>query len=122
MDPVCIVLDLEMNNRLILCIIIIICLRESCNQLPTNQSGQNTPETANNASSHRRIGTGGTVALGVIVGLLVLGLIGFIGIWMFKRKKKSRRTFDDHVVPASLGSSPRSGNALLECRSLILKN
>ncbi|XP_057542623.1 proline-rich receptor-like protein kinase PERK9 [Amaranthus tricolor] len=81
--------------------------------LPTNRSGQNTPETANNASSHGGIGTGGVVAIGVIVGLLVLGLIGFIGIWMFKRKKKSRRTFDDHVVPASLGSSPRSDGKLI---------
>ncbi|CAO2830073.1 unnamed protein product [Amaranthus hypochondriacus] len=84
----------------------------SASSLPANRSSQNTPETASKASGHG-IGAGGAVAIGIVVGLLMLGLIGLLGIWIFKRRKKSRGTYDGHVIPASMGSSPRSDGKLL---------
>lgn len=43
----------------------------------------------------------------------MLGLIGLVGVWIFKRKKKSSGPYDGHVIPASMGSSPRSDGKLL---------
>ncbi|XP_010681365.2 proline-rich receptor-like protein kinase PERK9 [Beta vulgaris subsp. vulgaris] len=81
--------------------------------LPANRPSPDAPETANNATSNGGIGTGATVAIGVVVGLLMLGLIGLIGVWVYKRKKKSSGSYDGHVIPASIGSSPRSDGKLL---------
>ncbi|XP_021718255.1 proline-rich receptor-like protein kinase PERK9 [Chenopodium quinoa] len=81
--------------------------------LPGNRPGSESTGTANNAPSNGGIGTGGAVAIGVVVGLLMLGLIGLVGVWIFKRNKKSSGPYDGHVIPASIGSSPRSDGKLL---------
>ncbi|KAK9750482.1 hypothetical protein RND81_02G200500 [Saponaria officinalis] len=79
--------------------------------LPGNKSG--FPQTSSNAPSKGGIGSGGAVAIGVIAGALILGLIGLVAFWMFKRKKRSSGAYDGHVIPASIGSSPRSDIKLL---------
>ncbi|KAH9625067.1 hypothetical protein KSS87_010557 [Heliosperma pusillum] len=79
--------------------------------LPGNKSG--FPQTGSNAPSKGGIGSGGAVAIGVITGALILGLIGLIALWMIKRKKRSYGANDGHVIPASIGSSPRSDIKLL---------
>ncbi|XP_074309535.1 proline-rich receptor-like protein kinase PERK8 isoform X2 [Silene latifolia] len=79
--------------------------------LPGNKSG--FPQTGNNAPSKGGIGSGEAVAIGVITGALILGLIGLVALWMIKRKKRSHGVNDGHVNPASIGSSPRSDIKLL---------
>ncbi|KAL9226018.1 hypothetical protein vseg_001874 [Gypsophila vaccaria] len=71
------------------------------------------PQTSNNAPSKGGISSGGAIAIGVITGALILGVIGLVALWMFKRKKRSYGTYDGHVIPASIGSSPRSDIKLL---------
>ncbi|KAL2904896.1 Proline-rich receptor-like protein kinase PERK9 [Bienertia sinuspersici] len=81
--------------------------------LPGNRPSGHSPETANDSSGHGGIGTGAAVAIGVVAGLLMLGLLGLVGLWIFKRKRKSSGPYDGHVIPASIGSSPRSDGKLL---------
>lgn len=74
--------------------------------VPSNSSRFDAPRTANGGTSSKGgIGSGGAAAIGVVVGVLMLGLIG---LWMFKRKKRNSGANGGHVIPASGGSSPRS--------------
>ena len=78
--------------------------------LPNNSSPFDAPQTTNRAGSSGGIGSAGTAAIGVIAGVLMLGLIGLVAFCIFKQKKKKFGANGGHVIPASVGSSPRSGN------------
>ncbi|KAH9613040.1 hypothetical protein KSS87_005469 [Heliosperma pusillum] len=80
--------------------------------LPANKSGVGS-EIANNALSKGGIGSTGSVAIAVIAGALILGLIALAAFWIFKCKKTSSGARNGHVTPASMGSSPHSDIKLL---------
>lgn len=84
--------------------------------LPNNSPPFDAPHTANRVGSSSPsggVGSGGTAVIGVIAGVLMLGLIGLVAFWIFKRKKKNFGANGGHVIPASLGSSPRSDAELV---------
>ena len=81
----------------------------------TAQSNPNLPvqdSSSGRGSGNGGIGSGGVAAIAVVAGVLMLGLFGFIALWITKRKKKKSGVNDAYIIPASLGSSPRSGNML----------
>ena len=71
-----------------------------------------TPNGSPNSTSKGGIGTVGTVAIGLVLGLVVLVLIGVAFLCLRKRKKKVSGLNGGYVMPATLGSSPRSGSTI----------
>ncbi|XP_060196965.1 proline-rich receptor-like protein kinase PERK9 [Lycium barbarum] len=87
---------------------------------PSFPSGDNDTTTSSNSSAHRSkdagdgsIGTGGTIALGIILAFLLLSIIGAAGWCIWKRKKKDSGPSGGYILPATLISSPKSGSASL---------
>ncbi|KAL2542715.1 Proline-rich receptor-like protein kinase PERK10 [Abeliophyllum distichum] len=60
------------------------------------------------------ITTGGTLAIGLVLGLLLLSVAGTAAWCIWKRKKKASGFDGGYVIPNSLGSSPKSDAALLK--------
>lgn len=83
----------------------------SSNRLPAHDSSFNSPQTAKGRSGG--IGSGGAAAIGVVVGVLMFGLVSLMALWIMKRKKRKSGANDAYVMPASLGSSPRSDAKLV---------
>ncbi|OIT29880.1 PREDICTED: proline-rich receptor-like protein kinase PERK9 [Nicotiana attenuata] len=79
----------------------------------TNRSSNNAADSSNSPSSSG-IGTGGTVAIGVVLAVLLLSIIGSVGWCMWKRKKKAFRLNGGNVMPTSVGSTPQSESVLLK--------
>ncbi|KAJ6322152.1 hypothetical protein OIU77_012099 [Salix suchowensis] len=74
---------------------------------PTNNTAPNSPESSN-SSGNGGIGTGGIVAIGAAVGIIMLSLIG-LALWcMRKRRKEISGLNGAYVMPSSLG--PSSGS------------
>ncbi|KAA8529234.1 hypothetical protein F0562_033967 [Nyssa sinensis] len=85
---------------------------------PTNNSNANVPENSNsNSTGNGGLGTGGTVAIGLVLGFVLLGIIGMAAWCMRKQKKKVSGLNGSYVMPTSLGSSPKSDSALLEMQT-----
>ena len=55
------------------------------------------------------IGATGIIAIGVVVGLILLSVMGAPAWCMWKRKKKASGPNGGHILPTSIGSSPKSG-------------
>ncbi|KAJ8570092.1 hypothetical protein K7X08_006669 [Anisodus acutangulus] len=86
---------------------------------PPQSGGTSTNNSSNAADSLNRtsssgIGTGGTVAVGVIVAVLLLSIIGVVGWCVWKRKKKAVYLNGGNVMPTSVGSTPKSDSVLLK--------
>ncbi|KAK4376519.1 hypothetical protein RND71_002815 [Anisodus tanguticus] len=86
---------------------------------PVPSGGTSTNNSSNAADSLNRtsssgIGTGGTVAVGVIVAVLLLSIIGVVGWCVWKRKKKAVYLNGGNVMPTSVGSTPKSDSVLLK--------
>nr|XP_016470434.1 PREDICTED: proline-rich receptor-like protein kinase PERK9 isoform X1 [Nicotiana tabacum]XP_016470440.1 PREDICTED: proline-rich receptor-like protein kinase PERK9 isoform X1 [Nicotiana tabacum]XP_016470444.1 PREDICTED: proline-rich receptor-like protein kinase PERK9 isoform X2 [Nicotiana tabacum] len=79
----------------------------------TNRSSNNAADSSNSPSSSG-IGTGGTVAIGVVLAVLLLSIIGAVGWCMWKRKKKAFLLNGENVMPTSVGSTPQSESVLLK--------
>ncbi|CAN4124715.1 unnamed protein product [Withania somnifera] len=79
----------------------------------TNKSADNAAESSNNPSISG-IGTGGTVAIGVFVAVLLLIIVGVVGWCVWKRKKKAFRPNGGNVMPSSVCSTPNSESVLLK--------
>ncbi|KAF3680308.1 Proline-rich receptor-like protein kinase PERK13 [Capsicum chinense] len=78
----------------------------------TNSSSNNAADRSNSPSSG--IGPGGTAAIGLIVAVLLLSIIGLVGWCVWKRKKKAIRPNGGDVMQASVGSTPNSDSVLLK--------
>ncbi|XP_049403747.1 proline-rich receptor-like protein kinase PERK9 [Solanum stenotomum] len=79
----------------------------------TNSSSDNAAGSSNSPSSSG-LGTGGTVAIGVIVAVLLLSIVGLVGWCVWKRKKKAFRPSGGNVMPTPSGSTPNSDSVLLK--------
>ncbi|GMI99967.1 hypothetical protein HRI_003666000 [Hibiscus trionum] len=82
-----------------------------------NASGPSAPESSD--SPNGGIGVGGTVAIGVAVGIIMLGLIGMAVWWCLRkqRKKSHTRLNGGYFMPSPLGSSPRSDSSYTKTHS-----
>ncbi|KAK4357932.1 hypothetical protein RND71_023542 [Anisodus tanguticus] len=76
-------------------------------------NSSNAADSSNSPSSSG-IGTGGTVAVGVIIAVLLLSIIGVVGWCIWKRKKKAVHLNGGNVMPSSVGSTPKSDSVLLK--------
>uniref|UniRef100_A0A1S3YDR8 non-specific serine/threonine protein kinase n=1 Tax=Nicotiana tabacum TaxID=4097 RepID=A0A1S3YDR8_TOBAC len=79
----------------------------------TNRSSNNAADSSNSPSSSG-LGTGGTVAIGIVLAVLLLSIIGAVGWCMWKRKKKAFRLNGGNVMPTSVGFTPQSESVLLK--------
>ncbi|KAL7260625.1 hypothetical protein ACSBR1_006314 [Camellia fascicularis] len=79
----------------------------------------NTTKSSANANSRGNggLGTGGTVAIGLVLGFILLSVIGTAAWCIRKRKKKISRLNARHVMPTSMGSSPKSDSTLLKAQA-----
>ncbi|XP_028057770.1 proline-rich receptor-like protein kinase PERK9 [Camellia sinensis] len=79
----------------------------------------NTTNSSDNANStgNGGLGTGGTVAIGLVLGFLLLSVIGTAAWCIRRRKKKISRLNARHVMPTSMGSSPKSDSTLLKAQA-----
>ncbi|KAK8478054.1 hypothetical protein V6N11_074067 [Hibiscus sabdariffa] len=84
-----------------------------------NASGPSVPESSESDSTNGGIGVGGTVAIGVAVGIIMLGLVGLSVWWCLRkqRKKSHTRLNGGYVMPSPLGSSPRSDSSYTKTQS-----
>ncbi|KAJ7943241.1 Receptor-like kinase [Quillaja saponaria] len=85
---------------------------------PPSPSGVPGPSSDNNGGSSNStnnggIGTGGIVAISVVVGMVVLSLIGF-AVWCMRRQRKKVSGFGGYVMPSTLPSSPESDSSFLK--------
>ncbi|KAK8604468.1 hypothetical protein V6N13_099410 [Hibiscus sabdariffa] len=83
-----------------------------------NASGPSAPESSN--SPNGGIGVAGTVAVGVAVGIILLGLTGLAVWWCLRKQRKkshTRLTSGGYVMPSPLGSSPRSDSSYTKTQS-----
>ncbi|KAM0986974.1 hypothetical protein ACFX13_011378 [Malus domestica] len=78
----------------------------------TNTSSPNAPQSSNSNG----IGTGGIVAIGVVVGAVVLSLVGLI-VWCMRRQKKKVSGFEGYAMQSTMDSSPRSDSSFLKAHS-----
>ncbi|CAL5399505.1 unnamed protein product [Camellia sinensis] len=79
----------------------------------------NTTNSSDNANStgNGGLGTGGTVAIGLVLGFILLSVIGTAAWCIRRRKKKISRLNARHVMPTSMGSSPKSDSTLLKAQA-----
>ncbi|KAJ7954022.1 Receptor-like kinase [Quillaja saponaria] len=77
--------------------------------VPSSDNGQGSSNSTNNSG----IGTGGIVAIGVVVGMVVLSLIGF-SVWCMRRQRKKVSGFGGYVIPPTHASSPESDSSFLK--------
>ncbi|KAG6759697.1 hypothetical protein POTOM_036182 [Populus tomentosa] len=83
---------------------------------PTNNTAPNSPGSSN-STGNGGIGTGGIVAIGAAIGIIMLSLVG-LALWcMRKRRKEISGLNGVYVMPSSLGSSPRSGSTFTKTHS-----
>ncbi|CAI9756121.1 unnamed protein product [Fraxinus pennsylvanica] len=73
-----------------------------------NNSSTNAPESSQSA------GAGGTIAIVSVLVFLLLAIFASIGWCIWKRKKKASGLVGGYIMPASLGSSPKSDSTLLK--------
>ncbi|KAK4430153.1 Proline-rich receptor-like protein kinase PERK9 [Sesamum alatum] len=84
---------------------------------PPGNTNTNTSSGVPESSQSRNgggIGTGGTAAIVVAVGLLLLGIFGIAACCVWKRKKKASGHNGGYIMPTSIGSSPQSDSGLLK--------
>ncbi|KAK3001682.1 hypothetical protein RJ639_021885, partial [Escallonia herrerae] len=81
---------------------------------PTTNNTSSTAPTNSNSKGNGGIGTGGAVAIGLVLGLILLSLIGTAFFCMRKRKKKIAGLNGGYVMPTSFASSPKSDSGLLK--------
>ncbi|KAK6134004.1 hypothetical protein DH2020_032246 [Rehmannia glutinosa] len=79
----------------------------------TNNSGSIAPESSPSTGGGG-LGTGGTVAIVVAISFLLLGIFGIAACCVYKRKKKTSGQNGGHILPTSIGSSPKSDSGLLK--------
>ncbi|KAL8121033.1 hypothetical protein AgCh_017985 [Apium graveolens] len=68
------------------------------------------------------IGTGGTIAIVLVLGLILISLIGAAVFCLRKRKRKFTLMNNDHIIPTSLSCSPKSDSALLKVQAFESHN
>ncbi|XP_047341971.1 proline-rich receptor-like protein kinase PERK9 [Impatiens glandulifera] len=72
-----------------------------------------------NSSSNAGLGTGGIVAISVVLGFFLIGIAAFcITKRKRKRKRKNPHYNEGYIMPTSLGSSPESDSALLKKQNM----
>ncbi|XP_052199625.1 proline-rich receptor-like protein kinase PERK9 isoform X2 [Diospyros lotus] len=82
----------------------------------TNDASTNATEKSN-SSGNGGLGTGGTVAIGLVLGFLLLSLIGIVAWYMIKKKRRTSGLNGMYVMPTSMGSSPKSDSALIKAQT-----
>ncbi|KAI8539256.1 hypothetical protein RHMOL_Rhmol09G0167800 [Rhododendron molle] len=87
---------------------------------PTNNSSRSSPETSNSAGNGG-LGTGGAVAIGLVLGFILLSIIGTAAWCVRRRKKQVSRLNGGYIIPTSLESSPKADSALLKSQAPVLR-
>ncbi|XP_058183039.1 proline-rich receptor-like protein kinase PERK9 isoform X2 [Rhododendron vialii] len=87
---------------------------------PTNDSSTSSPETSNSAGNGG-LGTGGEVAIGLVLGFILLSIIGTAAWCVRRRKKQVSRLNGGYIIPTSLESSPKADSALLKAQAQVLR-
>ncbi|XP_057482466.1 proline-rich receptor-like protein kinase PERK9 [Actinidia eriantha] len=92
-------------------------------QVPIAPSGNpttnNSSPNAQNSTSKGGLGTGRAVAIGLVLGFILLSLVGIAAWCMRRRKKKVSGLGGGYILPTSLGSSPKSESGLLKAQELV---
>ncbi|KAL3631295.1 Proline-rich receptor-like protein kinase perk9 [Castilleja foliolosa] len=78
----------------------------------TNNTVSNAPEISP-STSNDGIGAARTAAIGVAVSIVLLGIFGIVGWFVWKRKKKASGQSGIYILPTSFSSSPQSDSGLL---------
>ncbi|KAB2624372.1 proline-rich receptor-like protein kinase PERK9 [Pyrus ussuriensis x Pyrus communis] len=84
-------------------------------QIPSSPTNTSSPKALQSSNSNG-IGTGGVVAIIVLIGAVVLSLIGLI-VWCMRRQRKKVSGFEGYAKQSSLGSSPTSDSSFLKVHS-----
>ncbi|XP_075506984.1 proline-rich receptor-like protein kinase PERK8 [Primulina tabacum] len=87
----------------------------------TNNSTGNTPNNLQSPSSGG-IGTGGTVAIALVLSILFLGVFGTAACCVCKRKKKGIGQNGGHILPTTIDTSPESGSSVLKVQTSASSN
>lgn len=64
-----------------------------------------------NSNSNGGINTGSVIAIGVVAGIVVLAIVGFV-VWYIRKPRKNDSGRRGYIIPSSMGSSPKSGTAM----------
>ncbi|XP_073130925.1 proline-rich receptor-like protein kinase PERK8 [Henckelia pumila] len=87
----------------------------------TNNSTGNIPNNLQSPSSGG-IGTGGTVAIALVLSILFLGVFGIAACCVWKRKKKAMGQNGGHILPTTIDASPESGSNMLKVQTSVSSN
>ncbi|KAG8382967.1 hypothetical protein BUALT_Bualt05G0135000 [Buddleja alternifolia] len=77
----------------------------------TNNSSVNAPRNSQPGSGGG-LGTIGTLAIVVVLGLLLSGIFAMLACFVCKRKEKASGHNGGHIMPTAFGSSPESDSSL----------
>ncbi|OAY47389.1 proline-rich receptor-like protein kinase PERK9 [Manihot esculenta] len=91
----------------------------SFNSPPSSSTPSSVPSAPDNSKPTGRggIDTGGVVAIGLAVGIIMLSLVG-LAVWCLrKRRREALGLNGGYVMPSPLGSSPRSDSNFTKTQS-----
>ncbi|KAL8137724.1 hypothetical protein V2J09_003725 [Rumex salicifolius] len=71
------------------------------------------PTAASPISGNGGVPMGGIIAIGLVVGFVMLGVIVLVAFYMSKRKRRDFKHNGGYIVPSPFGSSPRSDSNLI---------
>ncbi|XP_048228923.1 proline-rich receptor-like protein kinase PERK9 [Ricinus communis] len=90
----------------------------SLSSAPPSDNNTSAPENSKSPGDGG-IGTGGIVAIGVVVGIIMLSIVGLAVLCMRKRRKEAHGLNGGYVMPSPLGSSPRTDLNLSKAQTTI---
>ncbi|XP_022967960.1 proline-rich receptor-like protein kinase PERK9 isoform X2 [Cucurbita maxima] len=84
---------------------------------PTDDGSGPNGGVNSNSNSNGGINTGGVIAIGVVAGIVVLAIVGFV-VWYIRKPRKNDSGRGGYIIPSSMGSSPKS-ESLMKVHSTL---
>ncbi|XP_022944987.1 proline-rich receptor-like protein kinase PERK9 isoform X2 [Cucurbita moschata] len=84
---------------------------------PTDDGSGPNGGVNSNSNSNGGIDTGGVIAIGVVAGIVVLAIVGFV-VWYIRKPRKNDSGRRGYIIPSSMGSSPKS-ESLMKVHSTL---
>ncbi|KAG6574008.1 Proline-rich receptor-like protein kinase PERK9, partial [Cucurbita argyrosperma subsp. sororia] len=84
---------------------------------PTDDGSGPNGGVNSNSNSNGGINTGGVIAIGVVAGIVVLAIVGFV-VWYIRKPRKNDSGRRGYIIPSSMGSSPKS-ESLMKVHSTL---